>query len=74
MKLGYIQIFVRNELVKFWNSYNKLIKLNVKMERGLGRDLEFSNGVMEGYIVKRAESYPLELELHSAEFQLWEKS
>ena len=43
------------------------------MERGLGRDMEFS---MRSPIMLRSiseESYPLELELHPAEFQLWEK-
>ena len=42
--------------------------------RGFGEGFGVSNGVMEGYIVKRAESYPLKLALHQAEFQLWEKS
>ena len=57
-----------------FSKYNKLIILNVKMERGLGRDLELLEVEQVSYLQLSEESYPLELELHPAEFQLWENS
>ena len=49
-------LWKRKKIYAVWalQYYNKLIILNVKMERGLGRDLEFSLGQMEDNIVKSA--------------------
>ena len=54
--------------------YNKLIILNVKMERGLGKDFFIKVRLFGSIFLNASGFYPLELELTPAEFQLhWKR-